>query len=96
MATTYDVLHGLLEDARKYEMLAKKAERHLALRSPSVVPNNELVGLLREIARLSHSQSFEAKRLLTQQFSRQQYSTTLEVAAKPEGEDASVPSAFLI
>ena len=96
MATTYDVLHGLIKDAHKYEMLAKRAERYLALRSPSVVPNNELAGLLHEIARLSHSQSFEAKRLLTQQLSRQQYLPTLQVAARPESEDAAVPSAFLI
>ncbi len=66
MSTTYDVLHSLLKDAHKYEMLAKSAERSLAL-GPSIKTNKELAVLLREIARLSHSQSFEAKRLLSEQ-----------------------------
>jgi hypothetical protein len=38
------------------------------VRKPSGVgPNDELAGVLHEIARLSHSQAIEAKRLLAQQ-----------------------------
>ena len=67
--TSYDVLHRLLEDAHKYEVLSKRAASSLAQKTnPGVGPDDELAGFfLREIARLSHSQAFEAKRLLAQQ-----------------------------
>ncbi len=71
MTTTYDVLHGLLKDAHRYEMLAQRAERALAL-TPSVGANKQLAVLLREIAQLSQDQSFEAKRLLSEQSLRVQ------------------------
>ncbi len=66
MSTMYDLLHGLIQDAQKYEVLSKRAARSLA-RSPDVGPDDELAGLLREIAQLSRRQAFEAKRLLAQQ-----------------------------
>jgi hypothetical protein len=66
MSTTYAVLHSLISDAHNNERLAQRAESSLAL-TPSVDPNNELAGLLREIARLSHSQSLRAKKLLALQ-----------------------------
>ncbi len=67
MSNMYEVLHGLLEDAQKYEVLSKNAARSLDRRSPGVGPDDELAGFLREIARLSQSQAIEAKRLLAQQ-----------------------------
>ncbi len=68
MATTlHDVLYGMIEDAQKYELLAKRANSTLSQR-PVVGPDDELVsGVLKEIERLSHSQAREAKRLLAQQ-----------------------------
>jgi hypothetical protein len=67
MATTlHDVLYGMIEDAQKYQLLAKKANSVLSQR-PVVGPDDELVsGVLKEIERLSHSQAREAKRLLAQ------------------------------
>ena len=65
MATSlHDVLRGMLEDAQKYQVLAKRANGTLSGK-PGVGPNDELVaGALEEIERLSHSQAREAKRLL--------------------------------
>ncbi len=67
MATTlHDVLYGMIEDAQKYQLLAKKANSVLSQR-PVVGPDDELVsGVLKEIERLSHSQARGAKRLLAQ------------------------------
>jgi hypothetical protein len=67
MATTlHDVLYGMIEDAQKYELLAKRANTALSQR-PVVGPDDKLVsGVLKEIERLSHSQAREAKRLLAQ------------------------------
>ena len=67
MLTTYDVLHRLIEDAQKYEVLSKRAARSVVRKPSGVGPDDELAGVLREIARLSHSQAIEAKRLLAQQ-----------------------------
>ncbi len=59
-----NVLRGMLEDAQRYQVLAKRANGTLSTR-PGVGPDNELVaGALKEIERLSHSQAREAKRLL--------------------------------
>jgi hypothetical protein len=65
MATSlHDVLRSMLEDAQKYQVLARKANGTLS-RRPSVGPDDELVvGALKEIERLSHSQVRQAKRLL--------------------------------
>lgn len=67
MATSlHDLLNGMIEDAQKYQLLAKKANGTLS-RRPVVGPDDELVsGLLKEIERLSYSQAREAKRLLAQ------------------------------
>lgn len=60
----HDVLHGMIEDAQKYQLLAKRANSTLSQR-PVVGPDDELVaGVLKEIERLSHSQAREARRLL--------------------------------
>ena len=67
MLTTYDVLHRLIEDAHKYEVLSKRAARSVVRKPSGVGPDDELAGVLGEIARLSHSQAIEAKRLLAQQ-----------------------------
>lgn len=67
MSTIHDVLHGMIEDAQKYEALSKRAARSLDRRSSGVGPDDELAGFLREIVRLSHSQALEAKRLLYEQ-----------------------------
>ncbi len=64
--TLHDVLYGMIEDAQKYQLLAKRANSALSQR-PVVGPDDELVsGVLKEIERLSHSQAREAKRLLAQ------------------------------
>ena len=65
MATSlHDVLRSMLEDAQKYQVLAKRANGTLSGR-PGVSPDDELVsGALKEIERLGHSQAREAKRLL--------------------------------
>jgi len=67
MATSlHDVLRGMLEDAQRYEVLAKRANGGLSGR-PVAGPDDELVsGALKEIERLSYSQAREAKRLLAQ------------------------------
>ncbi len=67
MATSlHDVLRGLIEDAQKYRLLAKRANGTLSQR-PVVGPDDKLVlGVLKEIERLSDSQALEAKRLLAQ------------------------------
>ncbi len=67
MATSlHDVLSGMLEDAQKYQVLARRANGNLSGR-PGVGPDDELVsGALKEIERLSHSQVRQAKRLLAQ------------------------------
>ncbi len=65
MATSLqDVLRSMLEDAQKYQVLAKRANGTLSGK-PGVGPDDELVaGALKEIERLSHSQVRQAKRLL--------------------------------
>ena len=65
MATSlHDVLRGMLEDAQRYQVLAKRANGTLSGKS-GVGPDDELVaGALEEIERLSHSQVRQAKRLL--------------------------------
>ena len=64
--TLHDVLYGMIEDAQKYELLAKRANSALSQR-PVVGPDDKLVsGVLKEIEGLSHSQAREAKRLLAQ------------------------------
>ena len=67
MATSlHDVLRGMLEDAQRYELLAKRANGGLSGR-PVAGTDDELVsGALKEIERLSYSQAREAKRLLAQ------------------------------
>ena len=67
MLTMYDVLHRLIEDAQKYEVLSKRAAKSVVRKPSDVGPDDELASLLREIGRLSHSQAIEAKRLLAQQ-----------------------------
>ncbi len=65
MATSLqDVLRSMLEDAQKYQVLAKRANgTHSG--KPGGGPDDELVaGALKEIERLSHSQVRQAKRLL--------------------------------
>lgn len=65
-ASLHDVLRGMIEDARKYQLLARRANGTLS-RRPVVGPDDELVsGVLKEIERLSHSQAREARRLLAQ------------------------------
>ncbi len=66
MLTMYDVLHRLIEDAQKYEVLSKRAAKSVVRKPSGVGPDDELASLLREIGRLSHSQAIEAKRLLAQ------------------------------
>ena len=67
MATSlHDVLSGMIEDAQRYQLLAKRANGTLSQR-PVVGPDDELVsGVLKEIERLGHSQARAAKRLLAQ------------------------------
>ncbi len=67
MLTMYDVLHRLIEDAQKYEVLSKRAAKSVVRKPSGVGPDDELASLLREIGWLSHSQAVEAKRLLAQQ-----------------------------
>ncbi len=67
MLTMHDVLHRLIEDAQKYEVLSKRAAKSVVRKPSGVGPDDELASLLREIGRLSHSQAIEAKRLLAQQ-----------------------------
>ena len=72
MLTMYDVLHRLIEDAQKYEVLSKRAAKSVVKKPSGVGPDDELAGVLREIARLSYSQAIEAKRLLAQQQRQQE------------------------
>ncbi len=67
MATSlHDVLRGMLGDAQKYQVLAKKANGTLSTR-PGVGPDDQLAaGALKEIERLGRSQAREARRLLAQ------------------------------
>ena len=55
MLTMYDVLHRLIEDAQKYEVLSKRAAKSVVRKPSDVGPDDELASLLREIGRLSHS-----------------------------------------
>jgi hypothetical protein len=56
----------MIEDAKKYQLLAKRANGTLSDR-PVVGPDDELVSsVLKEIERLSHIQAREARRLLAQ------------------------------
>ncbi len=65
-ASLHDVLRGMLEDAQKYQALAKRANGTLPGR-PGAGPDDELAaGALKEIERLGRSQAREARRLLAQ------------------------------
>ena len=62
MATAlHDVLSSMLEDARKYQALARRANGAL----PGSPGDEPAAGALKEIERLGRSQAREAERLLT-------------------------------
>ena len=65
MATAlHDVLSGMLEDAQKYQALARRANGALPGRPGGGPGAGPAAGALKEIERLGRSQAREAERLL--------------------------------